>query len=296
MGAAGESVNGSFLDVRVDAEIQVLARLRRHAFQHPLRALVGIHFHQFVTGRAVQLALVIALQARLADVRGAGVAVRIEMRQIAIVYACHVADHVREVGAEGIVAGEIGHHVHAREFPGVHRKVIHLVFVQVEFQRHALERAMLFQRTLEILDVVVGQRHHRREPLQHGIHVLDLFRRHFQPECRHVVGQQHAVAVVDQAAWRRQVPQVHAVGLGAGGELVVPQHLQVEKPPAQHAQRHHDQREAGQRATAEVRGFAPAVLEGAPGLHARPLMLPSRAAGRARRRSAGTRTARRSFR
>src|SRR6185437_12260244 len=107
----------------------------------------------------------------------------------------------------------------------------------------------------------------RSKLLQHRVHVLHLVGHHVQPERRHVVGQQLALAVVDQPARRRQVAQAHAIGLGARRVLGVFVHLEVHEAAGHHQhQRQHD-REAGQRAPAEACAPRPFVLQLAAPVH-----------------------------
>ena len=106
---------GGLLQAFVDGQVQVLAGLGGDLLQHAQRPLVGIDLDHFVAGRAVQHVLVVPFQPGPADVGGALVAIGIELCLFLGVDAPDIAHHVRELGTIGIVAGEVGHHVDARE-------------------------------------------------------------------------------------------------------------------------------------------------------------------------------------
>jgi len=203
----------------------------------------------------------------MAHVRGALVAGLVQLLQVVGVDPPHVAHHVGEQFALRVVAGEVGHHVHAGKTPAVHRETVDLVLGEVQLQRHAVEAAALLDLLEETVDVVLAQRHHHAQLRQHRLHVLDLLGYHLEPERGHVVGQQHAVAIVDEAARRRQHARLDPVVHRAGDELVVPRHLQVDVARNQRAQPQQDQRKAHQRAAPEQCAFAALILDRASPLH-----------------------------
>ena len=282
---------GRLLDARVDAQVEAAAGRGRMGFQHVLGAAVGVDLQQFIAGLAVQQILVGTLHAAAPDMAGALVAIRVQTLQVVGVDAPHIADHVGEQGAERIMPGQVRHHVDVGKAPAIDRETVDLVLGQVHLQRHAVEATALPQLLVERVDVVLVQRHHLAQSRQQAGHVLDLFGHHLQPERRHVVGQHHAVAVVDQPACRRDRARLDPVVGRAGGELVVPGDLQHHVTPDQPAQPQQDQHETHQRAAAEQRGLVTDVLERAATLHLTGSCFIGSAAARAGRRAAGTGTA-----
>jgi hypothetical protein len=209
---------------------------------------------------AAQLRFVIALQPGLAGMRvgAAGIAQR---GLVLFVDPADVADDVREQRALRIHPAEVGHQLDAGEAPAVHGEARGFLVGHAQLDGHRLERpavAVVAQEARALLGV---QRHDRLQLGQQGFAVAGAFRHRIEPPRRHVVGQQPALAVVDQAARGRHRHQAQPVGLRAGGELGVLDHLQAEVPRRQAAQCRQHQQEADQRAAAEQVGFDRMVLE-----------------------------------
>ncbi len=289
-GASGQRIEGHPLQARVDAQVQVLARRRRDAVDRLAdHALVDVHLDLLVARQAVQLALVLALDAGLADLRGAGVFVGIEVGSVRRVDAADIADHVREIRAARIGARQIRHHVDAGEAPALRGETRDLVLGQFQAQRNAVERTLAFAQRGETLDVVVRQRDHLGERGEHRVHVLDLLGHHFEAERGDVLGQQHAVAVVDQAARRRNAAHRDAVVVRTRREFGVAGDLQVPETRGESGQAQRDQDETGERATAETLRFALRVLD-LPGRGFSALFHDSRTRRRARASSSSRNT------
>ncbi|MCW0449357.1 hypothetical protein NB706_002191 [Xanthomonas sacchari] len=257
------------LQVGVDGQAQVGAGLRRHPADGADRAALHVGLDLLVADLAAQLLLVIALQPGLADVGQRRVALA-QRLQVLLVDAADVADDVREQVAVGVVPGQVGFQLHAREAPAVHREARPLLLADTQLQSDRAEAAAGLARGLETLDVFRRQRDDLAQLGQQRVHVGDLVRGHVEPERGDVLGQQAAVAVVDHAAPGHHRPWLDAVGVRAGGVDVVVQHLQLEIPGAQAQQRQ-------QHAQEPQRGTAPELL----GLGVRVLLRAARMQGHA---------------
>ena len=255
------------LQVDVDGQAQVGTRLRRHPAHGTDGTALHVGFHLLVADLAAQLALVIALQPGFADVAQRGIALA-QLLQVLVIDPAHVADDVRQQVAIRVTASQVGLQLHAGVAPAVHRKTRHFLIGHAQLQRHRDEAAARLARLVEALHVLVAERENPAQAGQRGVHVLDLVRGDIDAERRHVLGQQLAVAVVDQPAPRHHRPWLDAVGLRAGGVFVVLQHLQLEVPAAQHPQPQQYAEKAQQRTATELLHFGLRVLVLAPHVHA----------------------------
>ncbi len=220
------------LQVGIDGQAQVGAGLRGHPADGTDGAALHVGLDLLVADLAAQLLLVIALQARLADVGQRRVALTEDL-QVLVVHAADVADDVREQVAVGVAAGQVGFQLHAGETPAVHGEARHFLIGHAQLEGDRQELAARLARLVERFQLFRADADDLRQPVQGGVHVLDLVRGHIQAEGRHVLGQQAAVAVVDHAAPGHDRPRLDAVGLRARGVDVVVQHLQLEVPAAQ---------------------------------------------------------------
>lgn len=256
--------------------------LGRHAPDHAQGAAFHVGLDLLVADLAAQLLLVIALQAGLADMGQRRVAFT-ELRQVGLVHAPDVADDVRQQRAIGVVAGQIRHHFHAREAPAVHRQRGDLLLAQLGLDGDAAKPAADLAHGQEALDLLRIQRHHLAQRIQPLVRIAGLVGHHVQAEGRDVLGQQHAVAVVDAAARRHDWAQLDAVGLRARGVLGVIEHLQLEVPRAQPGQADEHAQEAQRRAPAELVGLGMGILERAATRHGQGCPLRNAGPGAARR-------------
>ncbi len=187
----------------------------------------------------VQLFLVVFLQPRLADVGGTAVVADIDDIELLLADATDIAHGVRRGLALGVMPAQARFDVDARETMAVHRQAGHLVFAEARSERNALERAVRALCILKLLDILFADAHDLAEALQRCVHVLDLLRDQLKVVGGTVLGQNHAVAVVDQAPVRRQRHQAHPVFLRQAREMRIFDDLQ----PAQPHQQGRDQQE-----------------------------------------------------
>ncbi len=260
--AAFERGFGGLLQMRIDREVKIRALLRRYArLEHAHRSVVRVHLDLLVARLAVQLVFVEALDAGLACVRRARVIALVQAREIVLVDAADVADDMRELLAERIRAREVRHDVDARECPSVDREARDFLFRELQTQRNALVRALAAAERVEARDVLVGQRHDLAKAREHRVHVPDLLGRHFEPERGDVVGEQDAVAVVDEPAPRRERARDDAVRIGAQRKLLVPRDLEIRETHAEPDQARDDDEESRDRAAAKHVRLVARVLE-----------------------------------
>gem|GEM_PF-6020935 len=236
------------LQIGIDGQPQIAARLRRDPADGADRAALHVGLDLLVADLAAQLLLVIALQPGLADVGQRGIALAQHL-QVLVIDPADVADDVREQIAVRVTTGQVRLQLHAREAPAVHREARHLFIGDTQLERDRQEAATRLARLVEGLDIFRAEREDRGQARQGGVHVLDLVRGDIQAERRYVLGQQPAVAVVDHPAPRHHRPRLDPVGLRARGVDVVVHHLQLEVPAAQ-AEQAYQYTEEAQRGTA----------------------------------------------
>lgn len=254
------------LQVGIDRQAQVCARLRRHPAHRADRPALHVGFHLFVAHLAAQVLFVIALQPGLAHVGERGIALA-QHRQVLFVDAPNVANDVRKQRPVRVAPGQVRLKLHAGEAPALHREARHLLIAHAQLQGHRQEAAAGLALAVEALQVFGRDGDHLAERGQHGLHVLDLVRGHVQAERRHVLGQQPAAAVVDHAAPRDHRTRLDAVGLRPGGIDLVVEHLQLEVPAAQPDQAQHHHHKAQHRAAAELLGLGVRILGVATPVH-----------------------------
>lgn len=224
---------GRELQGHVHVQVHVLARNRRAVREHPQEAPRRVGLDLLVAHPPVQGLLVRLLHPGLADVGGAGVIGTVQRLQLLLVDSPHVAHHVRRRDPEGIVPGEAGLHVDAGEAVAVHGEPGHLLLAQVEAQRHALEAPPALEERAEAGELPGPDLDHLPEVRERALHVRHRLRGHLDAEGQLVVGQQHAVPVVDLSARRRHRHQLDPVVLGQRGEVVVADDLEIVQPPDQ---------------------------------------------------------------
>src|SRR3546814_106558 len=215
---------------------------------------------RLVADLAAQRLVVVALDAGAAGVGEQRLAGAV-LLDVVLVGAADVADDVRHQRAIGIAPGQVGLHAYPGEAPLVHREPCHLVGGQAQLQGHRAEAAAGLALLLEAFDVFGAERDDLRQPGDQRLRVAGVLGHHVEPERRHVVGQDPALAVVDDPARGHHRARLDPVGLRALRVVGVVEYLQLEVPAGQPAQRQHHDREAQQRAGAELRGLACVVLQ-----------------------------------
>ncbi|MCY1429351.1 hypothetical protein D9M71_452660 [compost metagenome] len=161
-----------------------------------------------------------------------------------------------------ILADELRFHLQARQAELVHRDAGDLLLAQAHHKGHGLERfAAAAQVLVELLTVVFGQAQHLRQGVEHlGRVAAGPLASHGQVEAGLVVGQYHAVAVVDQPAFGGDGQHVHAVVFRHGRLLVMLQHLQHIEPAHQNSTQAEHHGSAGQKPTVDQVFFLFVVL------------------------------------
>lgn len=231
----GQGVLGGLLQAAVDAQDDVLAGNRVGALEHPQHPPAGVGLDFLVANRAVQLALVEALDAGLADMVGAAVVDRVEVLQFLLVDPPDVPDRMGKVLLQRVVADELGRHVDARQAELVHRDAGDLFLVEFEHDGNRLERTPpLLHALLEDGPVVLGQAEDLHQRVEGLLQVLGAFAGDGQAEARPVVGDDHAVAVEDDPAGRRDRLHMDPVVLRQRRMVLVLGHLQVVHARHQH--------------------------------------------------------------
>ena len=248
------------LQVQVDAQAQVGAGLGRHHADAAQRATLDVGLHLLVADPPAQLLVVGALQAGAPGLREQHLVAPVALH-VALVGATDIADHVREQVAVQVAAGEVGHDLHAGKTPAVDREPRHLFVAHALLEGDRAEPAHALARAVEARDLLLAQAHHRRQAFKHRGQVAGLLRGDVDAVGGHVVGQQPALAVVDQPARRHHRARLDAVGFRQPRVLVVIHHLQPEVPARQPEQGQHHEGEAHQRAQAELRGFGGGVAD-----------------------------------
>ncbi|MNS56656.1 hypothetical protein D3C72_895210 [compost metagenome] len=252
------------LQVGVQGQDDVLARGRGLVVEHTHHPALGVGLDLLVAHMTVQLAFVEVLDAGLADRLGAPVFGAVEGLGLFLVDAPHIAHRVGEMLGQRVLADELWFHLQAWQAELVHRHQGDLLFAQADHQGHRLERlAATAQVLVELLAVVVGQAQHLGQGIEHlGRVAAGPLAGHGQVEAGLVVGQHHAVAVVDQPALGGDGQHVHTVVFRYGGLLVVLQHLQHIEPAHQDGDQAEDQGGAGQKPAVDQVLFLFVVLEG----------------------------------
>ena len=127
------------LKLKVEGQIDVMPRLRRHFFKLANHAATVVNLNLFIAGLPVQDIFVVAFNTELTDVVRCGVvrqlAVFIEAVDVFVVNLGDVANHMRQRGSVRVVATLVPLYFHAGETVLVYRKAGHLDFRQVGFNR-----------------------------------------------------------------------------------------------------------------------------------------------------------------
>ena len=158
---------------------------------------------------------VITFDPQLADIVRGGVVSQlslfIQAIDVFIVNFGDVADNVGQSGIIGIVAALIAFDFHAGKTVLVNRETGDLHFTEIDFHRNggkAVRAGALF---FKVRYIVIGEIDNVAQRIQRLLNVVDLLRHHFQLVNRAVERQRRAVAIVDNAAARRNRDQLDAV-------------------------------------------------------------------------------------
>src|SRR3569623_1763055 len=141
------------------------------------------------------------------------------------------------------------------------REARHFFFAEAQTQWNAFIWVALRQALVELVEILVIDRDQFAETAQSVIEVLHLLGHNIQTERRRVLRDQHAFAVVDQAARGRNGDNVDAIVFRQSDEMIVADDLQVDQ--TQH-HRNHQQSHAHQRhyrATGEEMGLAEMIFK-----------------------------------
>ena len=266
-----EQLHGEFLQLAVQRQGQVAPghRVGVAEFAQHSPARIGLDLAQ--PRLAVQLVLVEALHPALADEVGAGIVARIQLRQLLGVDPAHVAQGVHHGLGVGIVAQQLGLDLDTGQAMAIDRQAGDLRFVEVAHQQRRLEGSLTLARANpEGLGLLLGKLQQLDQQGQGGVQIVDPLAHQGQVVGGPVLGQQLAVAIVDQAAGRWQRLHPHPVLLGARAVDLVLHHLQVEEPPAQQPRQDQHHQHGQQRAHAEHAQLLFRILQGiAAATHAR---------------------------
>ena len=215
-----ERLLGSLLRRQVDRQHQVRTGLRRRRAQLGLigalalhRATLGVDEDLAVAVVAVQLRLVGALDAELADQRGAGVAGAVDALEVLLADRGDVAERVHAEIAEGIVARLARTQIDTRELVAVHGEAADLLVAEPQADGHAVEAAARQHGAPRIVDLLRRQQAERGETPQRVAEIGGLLADQFQLVGGLVVDQHRAIAVEDQAAACRYRVETHAIAL-----------------------------------------------------------------------------------
>ena len=213
-----ERVLGDALQVEIQRDGEVVARERLGARERADRAPPGVDLHLLGAGGAVQLLLVGALDAELADVVRAlvvgGEPLRFDALHVGVVDASDVADRVRGDLALRVGAEEPRLDLEAGEAIAVHREARDLLLGQARADRQALEVLAFLLQLPEAAPVARAHVDDRRELVDRALDVGDLARRDLERVGGIVRGEHLAVAVDDEAAVRHHWHHRDAVRLG----------------------------------------------------------------------------------
>lgn len=184
----------------------------------------------------MQLGLVEPLDPGLADRLGTAIFHRVQDLGFLLVDAPDIADGMGEVRAHRIVPHELRLDLQPRQAVLVDRQYGDLLFGQFIEQGDRYEwMPRLLQRLVEQDPVFGGQVQQADHLVQLAFEVGGALTGNGQVETGTVVGQQHAVAVVDQAASRGDGQHVHTIVFGDGRVIVELDHLQEIQAPDQGA-------------------------------------------------------------
>ena len=193
--------------MQIQRQVDILPGYRRHLFEQAHHATMVIDFHLLITGHAVELFFVIAFDALLADIMVRSIvfrlAVFVQALQVAVVDFRYIADHVRQLGAVGVVTLLVALHRDARKTELVDRKSRHFNIAQGRLQGHLLVATVVVHIVAETGDIIGAQIHDRCQCVQQCGHIGNFARDHLQAVEGDVLYQRDTVAIENKpTAWR----------------------------------------------------------------------------------------------
>ena len=159
----------------------------------------------------MQRRLVGLLHTILADVAGPGIVGYVDLLEVALADAADIAEHVGGLHVVRIVAQQLRLDVDTREAMPVDCELRGLILAQVDPDGYAVETSPAFLELPETFQILVAYLDHLGKLGQGGVEVFDLLRGDLQAVGRAVLCQQHALAVIDESARRRQRQHLHPV-------------------------------------------------------------------------------------
>src|SRR5207248_9375391 len=164
------------------------------------RAPLSVHQHLAIAVGAVELPLEGALDAELADERGAGVGGAIDVLQVLLADRADVAERVYRELAVRIPAGLARLDVESLELEAPHRKARDILVRHAQPDRHAVEAAARLDGALELADVLGADELKLHEPRECVLEIRHFLGDHLELIGGLGAGDHLAVAVENQPA------------------------------------------------------------------------------------------------
>ncbi len=215
------------LGADIDRQHEVLAGHRGFVAELLHDAAARVYQDVLVPNVAVQDRLVTVLERDLADQRRARIVALVDRLEIRGADAADVTERMRDGLTVGIVAREPRANLDTGEAWAIHRESRDFVVQEALANRDRLEPTVRPDPRVDLADVVGIDQAHRRKACQGVVQVRNLFGCELQLIARHVLGQDDAVAVEDQAArgWDGLYPD--PVALRLRREILVFEDLQL---------------------------------------------------------------------
>ena len=252
----------------IDAQLQIGARQRRHALDHSQDPAFDVLLDVLVADLAAQAIFVPALQTGFSDMGQRRILAVAQRFQVIGVEPSDVANHVSEQLAIRITASQVGHDIDAGEAMPIDRQPRPLGFAQAQLQDHRPETPNGFPGRLELLEFFGAQADQGVDCRQGNFQVSGLLRHYLESIGRHVVGQQFAFAVKDQASRRDHRAWLDSIGFRTRSILFVLQYLQSEVTEAQAGHGQGDTDESNDGAPLELIRFCVRILHQVSAAHA----------------------------
>ena len=265
--------------------------MRLGARQRADGAAAGVDLDPLAAGGAVQVLLVGALDAELADVVGALVvgrgALRLDAVHVGLVDAPDVAHRVRGDVAVGVRAEEPRLDLEAREAVAIHGEFRDLLLGEARADGQALEVLAFLLQPLEAPAVARAHLDHLGKLVDRRLDVAHLVRRDLERVGGIVGGEHLAVAVEDEAAVGHHRHHRDAIRLGERVVVLALDHLQPDEAGDQHAERRQRDEPRHHQARAEDVEFRALVAKRLSDDHAADSRRMRRSAGRCRSQVSG---------